>query len=162
MPGPYKYPIPSGTRRTGSIKRAFNSLERCGCLNIWEEFTDLAIECRMCDLAYGRIKWCISEQCWGPLDVEERSLNEADRAVPYPDKAHRILSQKAKTCKSLSREVRQAANRKRLALVTRHRTCPLQRGRVPNAVFKFTKDLVETAEVMKKSEIAMEMEALIS
>ena len=61
MPINSKFQIPRGTPRTVSIRKAIAILNQCDCLNVWEHFTDLSIECSLTDLALSRIQWCMNE-----------------------------------------------------------------------------------------------------
>ena len=96
-----QYPPLEYAPRANGLRKALASLTRCGCLTIWKQYTDQALKGKNFDIDCIRLRWCLSEHCWGLEDVDNTSLTESDKSQPFPEVAKRSLMQKLKAARSL-------------------------------------------------------------
>ena len=115
--------IPQNVPNRGPTRRALLKLRDCGCLQVWNEFMHLSRKSKTFELDYIRLKLCIREQCWAPGDVNNISLSEGDKCVPYPKSVHRALVNKLKNAKDIKKEAFDLAGEKRKMLEVKHRGC---------------------------------------
>ena len=99
------YPLSWDSPRHPSGKRAMRNFQRCGCLDIWKKYTDLAIKGKVSEMLVTRLRLCVEEQCWSESDIEGLSLTVNDKSHPYPSLVHRSLTNKLKNAKELKKEV---------------------------------------------------------
>ena len=145
-------------RVVGAAKAA---LQKCGCFPDWEEYDRLSRECRMSELTVLRLGDCISEHIWSHSDVDDVTLTDSDKNMPYPDIVHIHLLNKRKNARALKKENLEKVKETRELLKVKHSTCRCI-GRHLRVLFDYTNSAIDMLASTRKREIDDEIKGLIS
>ena len=138
-----QFQIPRSVSHRRAVERALSLLRICGCFQLWEDFTRLAVAGKSHSAEYSRYDLCIKEQCWSNQDIDDCSLTENDKLVPLPDIVRRILFAKRTAARSRKQTAMTEANEARRALAERHTDCRPGPGRCLDNVFEATRAIAE-------------------
>ena len=83
MPFLNNYPTLGSAQRHRWFIKVLTSLDSCGCLTHWKDYTDLALEGKSIDIDHIRLIWCLKQQCWSTDDIDVTCLTEADKAQVF-------------------------------------------------------------------------------
>ena len=161
MPNTYNNHTPLDMPSRNRVNRSRASLSRCGCLALWERFTDLSKEGKLSELIITRLKLCIAEQCWSDRDIESITLTDHDKSMPFPDVVYRCLTNQLVNAKDNKRQTFTAISEQRKLLEAKHRSCGAQSKRDLNVMFKVSKAEANEFKVIKRREMISEISDLI-
>ena len=157
-----QFQLPRGVSHRQAVERALSSLGTCGCYQLWQDFTRQSVAGKSHLVEYSRYDLCIKEQCWSNQDIDDCSLTENDKLVPFPDIVRRILFAKRTAARSRKQTAMTEANEARRALVERHTDCRPGPGRCLDNVFEATHAIAEAQYSSRLTEIKNEINILIN